>query len=115
MAAVITPAMSAVYKPRTSSEDVYTRLRDWAGDAAILLVEGDLDGPGTKVEIWREKVGGNPLALERADIASVVTDDPVSINIPVWPRRDIALLANRILHEATPFKVDDETSLTCPF
>jgi hypothetical protein len=45
----------------------------------------------------------------------VVTDDPVSIDIPGWPRRDIELLANRILHEATPFKVDDETSLTCPF
>ncbi|MCL4218904.1 MAG: molybdopterin-guanine dinucleotide biosynthesis protein MobB, partial [Candidatus Hydrogenedentes bacterium] len=79
LSAVITPAMCAVYKPRASTGDVYAELRDWAGDAAILLVEGDINGPGRKLEVWREDAGGLPLALERDDISAVITDHHVSL------------------------------------
>jgi len=79
MAAVITPAMCAVYRPRTSVDDVYADVAQWAGNAALLLVEGDADGPGKKLEVWRAELGGSPLALERDDIAAVITNDSSSL------------------------------------
>jgi len=115
MAAVITPAMCAVYKPHAPTDDVYARLRDWAGDAAILLVEGDIDGPGKKVEVWREKIGGPPLALGRDDISAVITDDPASLEVPIWPRQNIDVLATRILCQPLPSTVADTLSLNCPY
>ncbi len=114
MSAVITPAMCAVYRPRPFGEDVYAQLRANVTDAVLLLVEGDLDGPGIKVEVWRDTVGGRPLALERDDIISVVTDDPISIGVPAWPRGDIKLLADRILCEATLLEGENETGFACP-
>lgn len=115
MAAVITPSMCAVYKPRTSIDDVYARLKDWAGDAAILLVEGDIDGPGRKVEVWRKSIGGLPLALERDDISAVITDDPACLDVPIWPRQSIEVLATRILCQPLPSNVADTLSLNCPY
>ena len=40
------------------------------------------------------------LCDERDDIVALVTDDPVSVDIPVWPRGDIEALADRVLAAA---------------
>ena len=107
MAAVITPAMCAFYKPRISNDDVYAELTKWAANAAILLVEGDINGPGRKVEVWREMAGGTPLAVERDDISAVITDDPLSIGVAVWPRKRINILADRVLCQTSPSTFGD--------
>lgn len=97
MSAVLTPAMTAIFRPPRPGEDRYAVLADLAKDAALLLVEGHLDGPGMKIEVWREKMGGAPFAAERTDIAALITDDSVVVPAPTWPRRDIAALADRLL------------------
>jgi molybdopterin-guanine dinucleotide biosynthesis protein B len=97
MTAVMTPAMTAIFRPICTGEDRYERLLEAAGDAALLLVEGHLDGPGIKVEVWRAKMGGTPFVAERDDISAIITDDPLTLTTPVWPRRDIAALADRFL------------------
>ena len=33
----------------------------------------------------------------RGDVAAVVSDDPVSVDVPVWPRSNVAALADRVL------------------
>ena len=70
-------------------------------DSDVVLVEGHLDGPGTKIEVWRQSVGSVPLAAERTDIMAVVSDDPVSTRVPVWPRTDIVGLVDRILERVS--------------
>lgn len=102
MAAVITPEMLAVYRPRTVDEDVYAQLMHWAGDADLVLVEGDIEGPGIKVEVWRQAAGGLPLADDRDDILALITDDSHGLAIPTWPRADMAWLATRILRRSAP-------------
>ena len=65
-------------------------------DCQIVLVEGHIDAHGTKVEVWRAAVNSPCLAGERADIAAVVSDDRPDVSIPVWPRSDVARLADEI-------------------
>jgi hypothetical protein len=43
------------------------------------------------------KAGGGCLAAEHRSIVAVVTDDPAEVAVPVWPRRDIEAVADRIL------------------
>ena len=63
----------------------------------LVFVEGNLDGPGVKIEVWHQAVGGPPLATERDDIVAVISDDPTSLQIPVWPRGDMTRLADCVL------------------
>jgi hypothetical protein len=59
--------------------------------------EGDIDAlQGIKVEVWRAMGGSTCLAAQRADIAVIVSDDGPDVAIPVWPRSDVASLADRI-------------------
>ena len=66
-------------------------------DCDLVLIEGDLDGPGLKIEVWRASLGTPPVAAQRPDIAVVVTDDEPSVTVPVWPRGNVRDLADRIL------------------
>ena len=74
----------------------YDRLGPLFADCQIVLVEGDIDAQGVKVEVWREAVGGPCLAAQRADIAAVISDDRSSVSVPIWPRSDVARLADEI-------------------
>jgi hypothetical protein len=66
----------------------------------IVLVEGNIDAAGRKIEVWRAAAGGACLAAERGDIVAVVSDDRPLVSVPVWPRRDIAGLAEWITHSS---------------
>lgn len=96
-AAVVAGQMVGVWWPRRAAEDPYARLAPLFADCRLVLVEGDLDRPGIKVEVWRRAVGGPCLAAERSDIQAVVSDDTVEVPVAVWPRGDIAGLARRLL------------------
>ncbi len=93
---VVTPELTAVYQPRQAEDDPYRLLPVLFGECELILVEGNTDGPGPKVEVWRQEHGTTPYAMERTDILALVTDDPVEAPVPVWPRRDIAALATHV-------------------
>ena len=95
--AIVSKDLIGVYLPRDPEADFYESLAPMFADCDLVLVEGHLDGPGTKIEVYRQSVGGVPLAAERTGIMAVVSDDPVSTRVPVWPRRDIVGLVDRIL------------------
>ncbi len=95
--AVVSKDLIGVYLPRDPRADFYACLTGIFTECDLVLIEGHLDGPGAKIEVWRQAVGGAPLAAERSDITAIVSDDPVSLDVPVWPRSDIAALADRVL------------------
>ncbi len=99
--AIVSKDLIGVYLPREPEADFYESLAPMFDDCDLVLVEGLVDGPGAKIEVWRQSVGGSPLAAERADIMAVVSDDPVSASVPVWPRTDIIGLVDRVLEHVS--------------
>lgn len=96
-AAIVTTDLVGVYLNRDAGADCYQLLAPLFSACDLVLVEGHVDAPGVKIEVWREAVGGPCLALERSDVAAVVTDDPLDVEVPLWPRSDVAALAQRVL------------------
>ena len=94
--AVVTQNMMAVYFSRAVSENPLERLKPVFANVDLVLIEGYIDGPGKKIEVWRKVLGTQPVFTERDDIAAVVTDDPLKTHLPVWPRKDVANIAERI-------------------
>ena len=95
--AIISKDLIGVYLPREPRADFYESLAAIFAGCDLVLVEGHLDGPGAKIEVWRETVGGSPLAAERQEIVAVVSNDPVPHDVPVWSRSDITSLADHVL------------------
>ncbi|MHB0955168.1 MAG: molybdopterin-guanine dinucleotide biosynthesis protein B [Pirellulaceae bacterium] len=97
-AAIITPDSIGVFLPHENATE-YERLEPLYVDCQVVVVEGHIDAPGMKIEVWRASVGSAPLAAERQeeDIVAVVSDDRPDVSVPVWPRCDVAGLADRVL------------------
>jgi len=96
-AAVIAEQLIGLWLPRDAAADPYATLAPMFAGCQLVLVEGDLDRAGIKVEVWRQAAGGTCLAATRPGIRAVVSDDPLDVGIPLWPRRDVAALAMRLL------------------
>ena len=96
-AAIVTEDLIGVYLPRAKGAEFYERLEGLFADCDLVLVEGHLDWPGPKIEVWRAAVGGTCLATEHDDIVAVVTDDQLEADVPRWPRSQPAELADHIL------------------
>jgi len=94
-AAVVTRNLIGVFLPRPDA-CVYERLATLYADCEIVIVEGDIEAPGVKIEVWRAAVGSTCLAAERSDIVAVVSDDGPLVRVPVWPRHDIVRLADHV-------------------
>jgi molybdopterin-guanine dinucleotide biosynthesis protein B len=95
--AVMTPSRMAVHCPRPAERDPYDYLRGHFEACEVVLIEGDTDGPGPKIEVWRAEVGAIPLIAQRYDIRGVVTNDPLMTDRPVWARDLIPELASAVL------------------
>ncbi len=110
-AAIVTPKLTAVFLPRSadapSDTDPYARLRPLFAHCDLTLVEGHLEGPNVKVEVWRAALDTTPLAAERGDIHAIITDDAVDLDIRVWPRGDLEQLAQRLLALAQKDREDN--------
>ena len=50
---VVTRDLVGVYLPRTAETDFYDRLAPLFSNCELVLIEGHLDGPGIKIEVWR--------------------------------------------------------------
>ncbi len=96
-AAVVTNDLIGLYFCRDPDADFYDRLEPLFADCEVVLVEGHLAGPGKKVEVWREAVGGPCLAGEHDQIVAVVTDDRPDIPLPLWSRSNLAQLVDQLL------------------
>jgi molybdopterin-guanine dinucleotide biosynthesis protein MobB len=97
---ILSRDMSAVFwKPEkgTESEMRYQQFAPHFAGCDLVIVEGDTQACGLKVEVWREAVGSTPMAVEDRTIVAVVTDDPVNVAAPAWPRRDLPAVAANIL------------------
>lgn len=96
-AAVITPGLTAVFIPHEGDEEALTTILPLYQDKDIVVVEGYVAGPGKKIEVWRNLSGEPPFSPKREDIDALVTDDPVDVPVPIWPRKDIVALCDNIL------------------
>ena len=95
--AVVTENLIAMYRLHEPGEEFYELLAPLFSDCRLVLVEGHVDAPDRKIEVWRAEVGGPCLAAARDDIAAVVTDDTIKIPVPAWPRRQITELARHVI------------------
>ncbi len=96
--AISTTSQMAVYLPKAPGENPFDRFAPLFKDCDIILVEGYIDGPGKKIEIWRAEVGKEPLFTERDEILCVVTDDPLETSLPVRPRSDVPALVDFLMN-----------------
>lgn len=101
---IVTPGVNAVFLPRepeTRDADCYRQILPLFEGCDLLLVEGHPAAIGKKIEVWRAENLDSPIALGNDSILAVVTDDPLSISVPIWSRRDIGALAQRLVAMAT--------------
>jgi len=96
-AAVTTTDQMAVFLPRQPDENPFERLAALFSSCDVVLVEGYIEGPGVKLEVWRAAREIPPICAERSGLTAVITDDPVQTDLPVWPRSDVKKLADKIL------------------
>jgi molybdopterin-guanine dinucleotide biosynthesis protein MobB len=99
---VLSRSMNAVFWP-PPEDDLSDHDSRYDGFATLfeqcdlVLVEGDTHTASPKIEVWRESLGTQPLADTDPTIIAVVSHDkPTALTIPVWPRADVAFLAERI-------------------
>lgn len=100
---IVSPGMDAVFVPKTASGASpanYARFEAIFSDCALVLVEGDLQADAPKVEVWRAAAESEPIAAADPKIVAVISDDPVPLSATIWPRTDIAAIAERLLQLA---------------
>lgn len=95
--AIITQDMIGITIRREPADDHYAVLAPVMADCDLVIIEGDFDHPGPKIEVWRASVGGTCLANKNAEIIAVVSDDLPDTSVPVWSRKDIAEVTRHIL------------------
>jgi len=94
---IVTPGMIGLTLGREPGDDPYERLAPLLAGCDLVVIEGDLDRPGVKIEVWRASAGGECLAKAYPEIIAVVSDDEADAPVPIWPRSDVAGAARRIL------------------
>ena len=97
---ILSPHMIAAFVPCERSEadsNGYKRLSRLLSDCDLLLVEGDLSATAFKLEVWRPEIAEPPYAQSNARIHVVISDVPVDVRQPIWPRSDVPEITDRIL------------------
>lgn len=96
---ILAPGMSAVFWPNTAqllADDRFHQFEPLMVDCDLVLVEGHLHASAPRVEVWRRSAGETPYCQEVSGISAIITDDPWDGQTPVWPRHDVAGIADRI-------------------
>ena len=98
---ILTPQMTAAFIPMDREEmgaHRYAAFESIFANFDLILVEGDLQTTAPRIEVWRSVVSERPYAADDVKIVAVVSDEsPPDIVCPVWPRANIAGLADKIL------------------
>jgi len=98
-AAVLTPEVNALFltdNPGSAGMDALTPL---FRDCDVVIVEGFASVPQKyKIEVFRPRKGGEPLARKISDVRAVVTDLAAKpdVDVPCWDRHDVPGIADRI-------------------
>lgn len=95
-ASIVTPDSIGLFLPRPATS-VYDLLEPLYADCELVVVEGNIDAVGIKIEVWRAEMGTPCLASERSDIAAVISDDQPPVSTPVWPRGAVTRIVDRIV------------------
>lgn len=98
--AILTPSLDATFTTTKPNSEGYDHLKQSFQHCDLVLVEGHSQGPGPKIEVWRQQAGTEPKAFQRNDVLAIVTDDTIETSLPVWPRSDIGAIADRVLELA---------------
>lgn len=99
-ASIVTPDLATVFLPRTPGDDAHRRILALYGACDLVLIEGGIELPGPKVEVWREEVGGALLANERSDVIAVVSDGRPDVKVPIWPLAETDKVVDLLLAHA---------------
>ncbi len=98
---ILSPQMAAMFIPSSredSGEQRYARFESLFADCRLILVEGDLQSPAPRLEVWRNVVSERPYAADDPRILAVISDDDVPlVSSVVWPRHNVAQIADGIL------------------
>ncbi len=99
---VLSRSMHAVFWPPQEDDlpgqdSRYDSFAPLFAQCDLVLVEGDTHTTSPKIEVWRESLGTPPLAQTDPTLIAVVShDNPTSLAVPVWPRADVAFLAQQV-------------------
>ncbi|HEX9746411.1 MAG TPA: molybdopterin-guanine dinucleotide biosynthesis protein B [bacterium] len=96
-AAIVAKDLTAVFTPTDPDSNYYEVLERHFENCDLVIVEGDIESPEPKIEVWRQDTGTVPIVHERGDIHAVVTDDEIVTAVPVWGREDIGAICDKIL------------------
>ena len=99
---ILSRKMNALFWPPTQRDAVedanrYLQFAPMYRHCDLVIVEGDTQADGIKLEVWRATRNTRPLAEQDPTITAVVTDDPLSIDQSTWPRSNVVALADQIL------------------
>jgi molybdopterin-guanine dinucleotide biosynthesis protein B len=97
---ILSPAMSAIFVPVEHAPRDDHRYAMFAPQFAgydLVIVEGDSQTAAPKIEVWRAELDTEPIAASDASILAVVTDDPLTINVPRLSRAAVGDLADWIV------------------
>lgn len=101
---ILSPGMTAVFQSTDrlgrEATDRYEGLAPMFADCDLVLVEGNLQTAGFKVEVWRAEVTERPIAAQDSSIAAVITNDEIDFATPIWSRSDVGELPRRLLAAA---------------
>jgi len=89
-AAIVTADLIGIHLPRRQGMSYSDVLAPMFAGCDLVLVEGDLEGDGHKLEVWRESLGTPCLALTHPDIQAVISDDDPAVHVPVFSRSDLS-------------------------
>ncbi len=96
--AMVTEELSAIYLPREPETSPENLLQTYFNQVDIVLIEGWISGPHSKIELWREEIGRPPLYSRIKGVKAIVTDDKVdSAGLPVFSRSNLDELINFII------------------
>jgi len=98
---VLSRELAAVYVPTTElgsqPDDWYAAMAPAFAGCPIVLVEGGTETAAPKIEVWRAAGQSQPHAIRIPNVLAMVTDDPIELDLPVFPRSDLAPLVDWIV------------------
>ncbi|OGR22408.1 MAG: molybdopterin-guanine dinucleotide biosynthesis protein B [Desulfobacterales bacterium RIFOXYA12_FULL_46_15] len=95
---VVTEEMNVIYLPRTPDTSPEMIIETYYSKVDLVLIEGWISGPFQKIEVFREAIGRPPLFTGLHNMRAVVSEDSIGkINLPVFQRSDVDVLADFLL------------------
>ncbi|MEZ6057733.1 MAG: molybdopterin-guanine dinucleotide biosynthesis protein B [Planctomycetaceae bacterium] len=102
---LVGPKMAAAFCEYTDEQRLrgIPQLEPLFADCDLVLVEGNQQSLGTKVEVWRAVTDQPPLVNNLSGVCALITDDHLPDEIasemtcPVWPRGSVEAIADGLL------------------